>query len=190
MTQVKDLTFPFTAVGQLRNGCTAFLVGPCHLITVAHCVYDPGKDIWWPGLEFFPGRNAPEWEPLGRTSWTQTKVSNSSMHCMETKILISAVKFSVSSLYNDPPQVPSGWQQYGDHHYDYAVVWTGDSVGERLGWMDIGDCNENMKLLANFTSAPGSSPSPPATHGSAAIINIAGEQASNQLWDAFECYED
>lgn len=47
---------PFSWVGQLANGCVGFLVGPCHVITVAHCAYDPRRDLWYPGLEFFPGR--------------------------------------------------------------------------------------------------------------------------------------
>jgi len=49
---------PLTLVGQLASGCTAFLVGPCHAATVAHCAYDPRRRVWWPGVEFFPGRCA------------------------------------------------------------------------------------------------------------------------------------
>ena len=57
LSPVADSTSaPFSWVGQLANGCTAFLVGPCHALTVAHCVYDPHRDIWWPGVELFPGR--------------------------------------------------------------------------------------------------------------------------------------
>jgi hypothetical protein len=48
--------YPFSAVGQLANGCSAFLVSPCHVMTVAHCVVEPHRKIWYPGLEFYPGR--------------------------------------------------------------------------------------------------------------------------------------
>jgi V8-like Glu-specific endopeptidase len=48
--------FPFSAVGQLANGCTGFLIGPCHVMTVAHCVVEPWRGIWWSGLDFYPGR--------------------------------------------------------------------------------------------------------------------------------------
>lgn len=68
------LGYPFSAIGQLASGCSAFMVGPCHLLTVAHCVYDPQARIWWPGLEFYPARNAPRWEPLGHTGWTHAEV--------------------------------------------------------------------------------------------------------------------
>jgi hypothetical protein len=51
-------SYPFNAVGQLANGCTGFLIGPCHVMTVAHCVVEPWKKIWWGGLDFYPGRCA------------------------------------------------------------------------------------------------------------------------------------
>lgn len=51
-----NTAFPFSAVGQLANGCTGFLIGPCHVMTVAHCVLEPWRDIWWHGLDFYPGR--------------------------------------------------------------------------------------------------------------------------------------
>lgn len=51
-----SLKFPLRTVGQLANGCTAFLIGPCHAVTVAHCVYEPWRNIWWRGLDFYPGR--------------------------------------------------------------------------------------------------------------------------------------
>lgn len=48
--------YPFSAVGQLANGCSAFLISPCHIMTVAHCVVEPHRKIWYHGLEFYPGR--------------------------------------------------------------------------------------------------------------------------------------
>jgi V8-like Glu-specific endopeptidase len=49
---------PFKWVVELANGCTAALVGRCHVLASAHCVYDPVRRIWWPGTDFFPGRLA------------------------------------------------------------------------------------------------------------------------------------
>ncbi|KAG2430795.1 hypothetical protein HXX76_009771 [Chlamydomonas incerta] len=121
--------YPVRLVGQLRNGCTAFLAGPCHVVTVAHCVYDPERGIWWPGLEFSAGRNgAEDWEPEGSVTWRAT-------------------------------EVPDGWRQRGrgggggggsssgaasaatataSEQYDYAVVVLAEPLGRRLGWMDVG----------------------------------------------------
>lgn len=52
-TESKQL--PLRTIGQLANGCTGFLIGPCHVMTVAHCVYEPWRQIWWRGLDFYPG---------------------------------------------------------------------------------------------------------------------------------------
>ncbi|GLC38535.1 hypothetical protein PLESTB_001736800 [Pleodorina starrii] len=107
---------PYNLVGQLRNGCTAFLAGPCHVITVAHCVYDPAQDIWWPGLEFSAGRNgASAWAPYGTATWRAT-------------------------------EVPEGWRRSGGagtagaELYDYAVVVLAAPLGRQLGWMQPGGC--------------------------------------------------
>ena len=43
---------PHSAVGWLTSGCTAFLVGPRHLLTAGHCVYN--HQGWQAdGLEFY-----------------------------------------------------------------------------------------------------------------------------------------
>ncbi|KAG2445111.1 hypothetical protein HYH02_008978 [Chlamydomonas schloesseri] len=131
---------PLRLVGQLRNGCTAFLAGPCHVVTVAHCVYEPDRDVWWPGLEFSTGaaaggggRNgAEDWEPQGTVTWRAT-------------------------------EVPEGWKRRrrsgggggggggGAHtteaavqveRFDFAVVVLAEPLGRRLGWMDVG-CGSN-----------------------------------------------
>ena len=40
---------PYCAIGELENGCTAFLVGPYHAITAGHCVYDCNARKWKSG---------------------------------------------------------------------------------------------------------------------------------------------
>eukprot|EP00198_Chlamydomonas_reinhardtii_P006666 XP_001696002.1 predicted protein [Chlamydomonas reinhardtii] len=73
LTRVRSpAPYPVRLVGQLRNGCTAFLAGPCHVVTVAHCVYDPERRIWWPGLEFSAGaatNSSSSLEPLMLTTY-------------------------------------------------------------------------------------------------------------------------
>lgn len=59
--------YPFSAVGQLANGCSAFLISPCHVMTVAHCVVEPHRKIWYHGLEFYPGRWAEGPAPVHST---------------------------------------------------------------------------------------------------------------------------
>ena len=59
--------YPEYAVGILDNGCTAFLVGPQHALTAAHCVYNYNTSTWTTELDFWRGRNAEYY--LQRMEW-------------------------------------------------------------------------------------------------------------------------
>ena len=48
---------PYCAIGQMENGCTAFLVGPYHAITSRHCVYDCSKREFLPYRGIYLQRN-------------------------------------------------------------------------------------------------------------------------------------
>ena len=41
-------SLPYCAVGYLRSGCTATLIGPYHALTAAHCVYNKDTNKWRP----------------------------------------------------------------------------------------------------------------------------------------------
>jgi hypothetical protein len=49
--------YPEYAIGSLGNGCTAFMVGPHHAITAAHCVYTQQERLWEENLNFLRGKN-------------------------------------------------------------------------------------------------------------------------------------
>ena len=65
---------PFSAVGQLESGCSAFFIARCAALTVGHCVYDPKRAIWWPGTTLHAGRNAPDWSPFGAAPAARAEV--------------------------------------------------------------------------------------------------------------------
>ena len=45
---INQYVYPWCAIGQLANGCTAAFIGPYHAITAAHCVYDISTSSWRP----------------------------------------------------------------------------------------------------------------------------------------------
>jgi V8-like Glu-specific endopeptidase len=49
--------YPEYAIGLLENGCTAFLVGPRHAVTAAHCVYNTTSGVFIETLDMWRGRN-------------------------------------------------------------------------------------------------------------------------------------
>lgn len=68
VNNVKD--YPGFAVGRLDNGCTAFLIGPYHALTLAHCVLNRHNLQWKGNNNLFIGRKyegylqAMEWESV------------------------------------------------------------------------------------------------------------------------------
>eukprot|EP00201_Polytomella_parva_P016542 CAMPEP_0175063600 /NCGR_PEP_ID=MMETSP0052_2-20121109/14849_1 /TAXON_ID=51329 ORGANISM="Polytomella parva, Strain SAG 63-3" /NCGR_SAMPLE_ID=MMETSP0052_2 /ASSEMBLY_ACC=CAM_ASM_000194 /LENGTH=622 /DNA_ID=CAMNT_0016329821 /DNA_START=372 /DNA_END=2240 /DNA_ORIENTATION=- len=144
----RQLEFPLSAVGRFRNGCTGFLVGPCHVLTVAHCVYDPDRDIWWPGLEFLLGLNTNDDSGVAERLHTP--------HPTVSEILLDAEK-TLQIPYRTV-EVPSEWR-YKNHFSsshsfsssshsffdsshssasDYALVVLGKDVSQMgVGWFDI-----------------------------------------------------
>ena len=48
--------YPEFAVGILENGCTAFLIGPRHALTSAHCVYNSTTEDFVEELDMWRGR--------------------------------------------------------------------------------------------------------------------------------------
>ena len=60
--------YPFRTVGRIDNGCTGTLIGPRHLLTAGHCVYNIRNDRWYSALGFSPGQNGRA-RPYGTIGW-------------------------------------------------------------------------------------------------------------------------
>lgn len=60
--------YPEFAVGVLDNGCTAFLIGPRHALTSAHCVYNYNSSSFSDNLDMWRGKNSQIY--LSRMTWS------------------------------------------------------------------------------------------------------------------------
>jgi glutamyl endopeptidase len=67
--------YPYRAVGSIAIGCTGTLVGPHHVLTAGHCVYNVDNNKWYKRIEFSPGQNGEQF-PYGTVAWKKALTVN------------------------------------------------------------------------------------------------------------------
>ena len=103
-------SYPNCAIGQLSNGCTAFLIGPYHAITAGHCVYNCSTKTWTndTDLDLYIGRdcNTPGRQLRFVRAWT----GNETKDCEPN---IQNVDYDIAWILYDSQDPADCWSSIG-----------------------------------------------------------------------------
>ncbi len=104
-------TWPWRTVSRLTNGCTGTLVGPRHVLTAGHCIWNR-SNMSWLTFSVVPG-GAGSLQPYG------------------------AVAFPSAGFnwYFTPSQWRATNPSGGSRQWDFGIVVLPERIGEDTGWM-------------------------------------------------------
>jgi len=116
-------SWPYRAIGTLFDGggdCTGTRIGPRHVLTAAHCIYNRDTASWY-NINFKPGRNGTDSAPYGSSGAAVYWVP------YEYMALESGVNgYDIGLIVLDAP-VGNGWMGYG--------AWSGGFLDDQNLYM-------------------------------------------------------
>ena len=69
--RVNSFPFPYNAIGYLTSGCTGVFIGPRHILTAGHCVYNRRTKKWYRNLDFYRAKNCDPHKGRSKHNWVR-----------------------------------------------------------------------------------------------------------------------